>query len=45
MFSVARRSAGVGTERFGSAQVESAVKELGLQGREDGEAVRAVFIH
>ena len=28
-----------------SAQVESTVKELGLQGREDGEAVRAVFIH
>ena len=26
-------------------QVEAAVKELGLQGREDGEAVRAVFIH
>ena len=28
-----------------SAQVESAVKELGLQGREDGEAVRAIFLH
>jgi hypothetical protein len=28
-----------------SAQIESAVKELGLGGREDGEAVRAVFIH
>ena len=28
-----------------SAQVESTVKELGLQGREDGEVVRAVFIH
>ena len=28
-----------------SAQVESAVKELALQGREDGEAVRAIFLH
>jgi hypothetical protein len=28
-----------------TAQVEAALKELGLQGREDGEAVRAVFIH
>ena len=28
-----------------SAQVESTVKELRLQGREDGEAVPAVFIH
>ena len=28
-----------------SAQVESALKDLGMQGTENGEALRAVFVH